>query len=193
MLREFRRVLRPGGYLLLHTAPNRLFKQAAWPLVGPALRLLGHGQIADDMEHWFDVNKLHHVNEQSLFSLRRALREAGFESPRVWIDPDVLRSGNYRYTNSLDSPLMRLATRSRRPAPSGSSSATTSSGSPASGRTASPERGTGSGSATRRQAKPAAFAQPCSGSSGVRGVPAADDQQVEVAIPQRGSELHRSG
>ena len=110
-LREFRRVLRPGGFLLLHTAPNRLFKQAAWPVVGPALRALGHGQVADGMEHWFEVNKLHHPNEQSLFSLRRALREAGFENPRVWIDPDVLRSGNYRYTSSLDSPLMQLATR----------------------------------------------------------------------------------
>lgn len=110
-LREFRRVLKPGGYLLLHTAPNRLFKEVAWPMVGPALRLMGHGQITDDMEHWFEVNKLHHPNEQSLFSLRRALREAGFAKPRVWIDPDVLRSGNYRYTSSLHSPLMKLATK----------------------------------------------------------------------------------
>jgi ubiquinone/menaquinone biosynthesis C-methylase UbiE len=110
-LSELRRVLKPGGFLLVHTAPNRLFKQVAWPAVGPALRLIGHGEVADDMEHWFEVNKLHHPNEQSLYSLRSALREAGFADPKVWIDPDVMRSGNYRYTESLDGPLMALATR----------------------------------------------------------------------------------
>jgi ubiquinone/menaquinone biosynthesis C-methylase UbiE len=109
-LAELHRVLKPGGYLLVHTAPNRLFKEVAWPLVGPALRVLGHRRVADDMEAWFEVNKLHHPNEQTLFSLRRALREAGFSEPRVWIDRDVLRSGNYRYTSSLDGPLMKVAT-----------------------------------------------------------------------------------
>jgi len=79
--------------------------------------------VADDMEHWFEVNKLHHPNEQTLFSLRRGLHEAGFSDPRVWIDADVLRSGNYRYTSSLDSPLMQLATRaaSTQPSPASAS------------------------------------------------------------------------
>ncbi len=110
-LREFHRVLKPGGYLLIHTAPNRLFKEVAWPLAAPALRLLGHGEMVAEMQRWFQVNKLHHPNEQSLFSMRRALREAGFGKPVVWIDPDVLRSGNYRYTSGLDGPLMAVATR----------------------------------------------------------------------------------
>ena len=33
------------------------------------------------------------MNEQSVHTLRRALREAGFADPHVWVDPDVLRGG----------------------------------------------------------------------------------------------------
>jgi ubiquinone/menaquinone biosynthesis C-methylase UbiE len=111
MLKEFRRVLKPGGFALLHTAPNRLFMDISWPVMRPVLRALGHAEVVKDMEDWFEVAENYHVNEQSVHSLRGAMREAGFEDPRVWIDPDVLRSGNYRYTNSLDGPLVRTATK----------------------------------------------------------------------------------
>jgi ubiquinone/menaquinone biosynthesis C-methylase UbiE len=110
-LSEFRRVLKPGGFLLLHTAPNRLFMDVSWPVIRPVLSGLGHTDVVKDMEEWFDVAENYHVNEQSVYSLRRAMKDAGFSDPRVWIDPDVLRSGNYRYTNSLDGPLVRTATR----------------------------------------------------------------------------------
>jgi ubiquinone/menaquinone biosynthesis C-methylase UbiE len=111
-LAEFHRVLKPGGYLLCHTAPNRLFMDVGWPLVRPALRLLGHGEVVEGVDGWFKLAEEYHVNEQSVHSLRRALREAGFESPRVWIDPDVMRSGQYHLISGLEEgALMGLARR----------------------------------------------------------------------------------
>ena len=110
-LTEFYRVLKPGGFLLLHTAPNRLFMNWSWPAMRPILKVVGHGQVVREMEEWFKVAEQYHVNEQSVFTLRKAMRQAGFESPTVWIDPDVLRSGNYRYTAALEGPAMKLVAR----------------------------------------------------------------------------------
>lgn len=110
-LSEFRRVLKPGGFALIHTAPNRWFMDYSWPAMKPVLTTLGFDEVVNDMEQWFDVAENYHVNEQSLYSLRRAMRDAGFINPRVWIDGDVLRSGNYRYTESLQGPLVGAVTR----------------------------------------------------------------------------------
>lgn len=110
-LAEFRRVLKPGGFLLVHTAPNRLFMDVGWPLSKPALRLLGHGDVVDRVDHWFGIAEEYHVNEQGVHSLRRALREAGFDSPSVWIDPDVMRSGQYHLIGEMRGPLMGLIER----------------------------------------------------------------------------------
>jgi ubiquinone/menaquinone biosynthesis C-methylase UbiE len=110
-LAEFRRVLRPGGFLLVHTAPNRLFMNLAWPVVRPGLRLVGKRDVADRVDEWFEIARDYHVNEQSVHSLRRALRRAGFDGPRTWIDPDVLRSGQYHLLSGLDGAPVRLAQR----------------------------------------------------------------------------------
>src|SRR6185436_14256769 len=64
-LAEFRRVLRPGGYLLVHTAPNLLFMKYGCPAVRPAVRLAGHRDIADRVDGWFGIATDYHVNEQS--------------------------------------------------------------------------------------------------------------------------------
>jgi ubiquinone/menaquinone biosynthesis C-methylase UbiE len=116
-LSEFRRVLRPGGFLLVHTAPNRLFMDLGWPATKPFLRLLGHGEVVDRVDHWFELALEYHVNEQSVYSLRGALREAGFERPRVWIDPDVMRSGQYHLIGEMDGALIGAARRVARMRP----------------------------------------------------------------------------
>ena len=110
-LAEFHRVLRPGGFLLVHTAPNRLFATTGWPLVRPGLRLIGKGDVAKRVDDWFEIARDYHVNEQGVHSLRRALSRAGFDRPRVWIDPDVLRSGQYHLLDGLDGPAVRAAGR----------------------------------------------------------------------------------
>jgi ubiquinone/menaquinone biosynthesis C-methylase UbiE len=110
-LREFHRVLRPGGYLLVHTAPNLLFMKYGWPATRPFVRLAGHGEIADRVDHWFEIAEGYHVNEQSVHTMRRALREAGFKHPHVWIDPDVLRGGRFHLLSGFEGPVVRAAKR----------------------------------------------------------------------------------
>jgi ubiquinone/menaquinone biosynthesis C-methylase UbiE len=110
-LAEFRRVLKPGGYLVVHTAPNLLFMKYGWPAIRPLVRLLGHGATADRVDEWFKIAEDYHVNEQGIHSLRKAMRAAGFQDPKVWLDPDVLRSGQYHLLESFDSPLIRIGRR----------------------------------------------------------------------------------
>jgi ubiquinone/menaquinone biosynthesis C-methylase UbiE len=84
---EARRVLKDGGRLIIHTAPNVWYDRYAYPVVRLFRRMSGEGEKYPAnprkflVEHNLDV----HVNEQSLFSLRRTLDRAGFRG-RVWLD-----------------------------------------------------------------------------------------------------------
>ncbi|MCD4687183.1 MAG: class I SAM-dependent methyltransferase [Anaerolineae bacterium] len=86
-LLEARRVLKPGGKLIIHTAPNVWYDRYAYPVVRAFRRLTGKGAVypADPREFLVAHNQEVHVNEQSLFSLRRTLTKAGFTA-RVWLD-----------------------------------------------------------------------------------------------------------
>ena len=69
VLQEVRRVLKPDGSLIIHTVPNKwIIKPARL-----AMHILG---IPSETER--------HVNEQSLFTLRKAVQP--FFSGRVWIE-----------------------------------------------------------------------------------------------------------
>lgn len=110
-LKEFHRVLKPGGFALIHTAPNLLFMNYGWPAVKPFVRLAGHGEIAARVDGWFEIAEAYHVNEQSVFTMRRNLIEAGFENPHVWVDPDVLRGGQFHLLKGFEGSAVKLARR----------------------------------------------------------------------------------
>jgi SAM-dependent methyltransferase len=94
-LAEARRLLRPGGRLLIHTMPNRTI----YSVVYRALRVLAvrRSWPADPRNDW---EHLMHVNEQTVRSLRSALRRAGLRDVRVEV-------GEWVYTDFLPDPRFR--------------------------------------------------------------------------------------
>jgi ubiquinone/menaquinone biosynthesis C-methylase UbiE len=84
---EARRVLKDDGRLIIHTAPNAWYDRYAYPFVRLFRRLIGQGAAypANPRQFLVEHNQDVHVNEQSLFSLRRVLNDAGFRS-HVWLD-----------------------------------------------------------------------------------------------------------
>ncbi len=86
-LLEVHRVLKPDGLFIVHTAPNVWYDRYAYPFVRLFRILIGQGQHypRDPREFLVDVNVHVHVNEQSLFSMRRVLSEANFDA-KVWLD-----------------------------------------------------------------------------------------------------------
>ena len=85
-LAEARRVLRPNGRLIIHTAPNVWYDRYAYPLVRLARTLMRQGaRYPKDPRAIIPANLDVHVNEQSAASLRRVLWRAGFRA-KVWLD-----------------------------------------------------------------------------------------------------------
>lgn len=108
-LREAHRLLKPDGRLVVHTAPNVWYDRYAYPLVRRLRQLQGQGDRYPTNPRAFLVpeNTHVHVNEQSILSLRRALRRAGFAS-RVWLDSPPQR---YTDVHPLEAAVRRAAFR----------------------------------------------------------------------------------
>lgn len=86
-LSEIRRVLKDDGLFIVHTAPNIWYDKYAYPVVRRFRSLLGQGDKYPRNPRNFlvSVNEHVHVNEQSMWSLNRTLRQAGF-SGKVWLE-----------------------------------------------------------------------------------------------------------
>lgn len=84
---EVHRVLKPDGRFILHTAPNVWYDRYAYPVVRLVRTVMGqgHNYPRDPRQFLVNVNEHVHVNEQSILSMNRALREAGFKG-KVWLD-----------------------------------------------------------------------------------------------------------
>src|SRR4051812_17611399 len=92
-LAEARRLLRPGGRLLVHTFPTRTYYEVTYRL----LRFGRRSWPRDPRNGW---EHQMHVNEQTARGLRRALVD--FEEVRVWPGPMT-------HTGILPSPRARRA------------------------------------------------------------------------------------
>ena len=84
---EVRRVLKPEGKFIIHTAPNVWYDRYAYPLVRTLRTVMGQGERSpkDPRQFLVSVNEHVHVNEQSILSMNRALRQAGFKG-KVWLE-----------------------------------------------------------------------------------------------------------
>lgn len=87
-LKDIRRVLKPGGMIAVHTAPNRWYDRYAYPWVRLMRRIQGRGAQYPPDPRAFNVaaNVDVHVNEQDILSMRRYLQRAGFRQIKVWLD-----------------------------------------------------------------------------------------------------------
>lgn len=87
-LGEVKRVLKPRGQIVIHTAPNRWYDAYAYPLVRQVRRLMGQGDRYPQNPRALNVaiNTEVHVNEQDILRMRRVLTRAGFGSVKVWLD-----------------------------------------------------------------------------------------------------------
>jgi cyclopropane fatty-acyl-phospholipid synthase-like methyltransferase len=102
-LADIRRVLKPGGALVVHTAPNVWYDRYAYPVVRLVRRALGQGAQypRDPRALNVSANVDVHVNEQSQWSLARALQRAGFRQVKAWLDSPP--------QNRRESPLFAVA------------------------------------------------------------------------------------
>jgi ubiquinone/menaquinone biosynthesis C-methylase UbiE len=86
-LLEVRRVLKPDGRFIVHTAPNVWYDRYAYPLVRSLRKLMGQGDKypKDPRQFLVSINEHVHVNEQSIWSMRQTLERAGFKG-KVWLE-----------------------------------------------------------------------------------------------------------
>jgi ubiquinone/menaquinone biosynthesis C-methylase UbiE len=97
-LTEIQRVLKRGGYVIVHTAPNVWYDRYAYPLVRFVRLLMGQGAQYPRNPRLLNVaaNADVHVNEQSQWSLWRILRRNGFRNVKAWLDsPPQNRQENF--------------------------------------------------------------------------------------------------
>ncbi len=87
-LTEVRRVLKPGGAVIVHTAPNVWYDRYAYPVVRAVRVLMGQGAHYPKNPRLLNVaaNAEVHVNEQSQFSLARTLRHNRFQRVKAWLE-----------------------------------------------------------------------------------------------------------
>jgi SAM-dependent methyltransferase len=101
MLDETHRVLASGGRVIVHTSPNVLFIRLVFPWVLLALAVSGRRRLLGLLVDQYRTIREFHVREYSAGRLRRLFGRSPFRDPRVECDPDVLRGGKSRYTESL--------------------------------------------------------------------------------------------
>ena len=108
-LREIRRVLKPDGRFIVHTAPNIWYDRYAYPIVRRVRTLMGRGANypKNPREFLVSVNEHVHVNEQSMWSLSRTLRAAGFRG-KVWLESQPQHGGENFFIDNFRQLLFRV-------------------------------------------------------------------------------------
>jgi 2-polyprenyl-3-methyl-5-hydroxy-6-metoxy-1,4-benzoquinol methylase len=104
LYRDLRKRLTPGGRIVIHTWPNRWHTEYSYPIARLLLKLVG---IEKPKSPRKPHDEIMHVNEQSILSLRRDLRRAGF-APRIWIEHLNPPDAGFLYRAAHGWPGLRL-------------------------------------------------------------------------------------
>lgn len=92
-LDQVRRILKPGGRVVIHTMPNRLYYDVTWRVLS-----LFHPSWPRDPRN--DLEREMHVNEQTRRGLRRSLEQAGLRDVDVrygkWVHDVIVPSRRTR-------------------------------------------------------------------------------------------------
>ena len=82
-LSEVKRVLRPDGWLIIHTMPNLWYYHLGYPIYRFFEKLRGHKLPANPRQRWKNIEV--HVNEQTPVKMKQILTRQGFRS-KVWLE-----------------------------------------------------------------------------------------------------------
>jgi len=107
---ELSRILKKGGFVLIHTSPNAYFKKFIFPTLKFFFALIGKSNLLKEIHTHILMDKVH-INEYSPFRFKRLVKSSGLKF-NVWLDKDLLREGESRFTQELaKSPFIKLVSR----------------------------------------------------------------------------------
>lgn len=91
-LEECKRVFKPDGKLIAHTAPNLWHNDFGYPFwEQPVDKILNslfkRNLLTRPVRTETDLKT--HINEQTLFSLKKRLRNTGFQT-KIWLGPEYI-------------------------------------------------------------------------------------------------------
>lgn len=95
--------LKPDGSLIIHTWPNRWHTEGTYPM---ARFFLGLAGIKKPKSPRKPHDEIMHVNEQSIFSLRRDLARAGYVST-IWVEHPMPEKASRVYRFAHAAPVIR--------------------------------------------------------------------------------------
>ena len=108
VINESFRLLKPGGTLVIHTAPNTRFKNYVYPLIRLVIMAAGYKNTLRLLDENIIATKRYHVDEYSILDLKRVMNKSLFRHHSAWVHRDALRNQTKNYLNPLKSnPLIK--------------------------------------------------------------------------------------
>jgi len=114
VLRGVRRALKKGGKCIIHTMPNRLYWDVGYRYymkwIDALIKFLMKGKPIIQQEGRNHYSLAVHINEQTIWSMKRVLRKHGLKG-KVWLEDDFFNRKNFdrcTWSELLYEAIMRI-------------------------------------------------------------------------------------